>query len=379
MKSKHFFKVFGSMVFSMFLVAAPVLAAEVISPDKNNPTVTLGSQETHKNLYVAGATVTVNSMTAGDLVAAGGTVVVVGNVEQEAIAAGGTLDFSANIGGTARLAGGNITVSGPVGGDLVIGGGNINITGKASVAGDLLVAGGNVVVDAPVQGDIRIAGGTVTLNNKVGGRVYVRASRSLVIGSSAVIDGSIEYSGPQEATVNSGAKISRIKYILVVQKNYQKQIAGIITLAFLIKLLAWIIAAFVVVRLRKNLILSLVEDIKQKPWGNLGIGVLAAIITPIAVVLLFITLVGYYLAIMLGLIYALLLVAGNLFASIVFGYLILSRLNKPGELMADWQAILIGVVIWLVLAFIPFLGWLIMAAVFLMVFGAGVKKIKQSF
>jgi hypothetical protein len=41
------------------------------------------------------------------------------------------------------------------------------------------------------------------------------------------------------------------------------------------------------------------------------------------------------------------------------------------------MAILIGVVVWLVAGFIPVLGWLAMAIVFLMVLGAGVRMLKH--
>ncbi len=376
MKTKRLLYSLTAVAFLLVFLASPAWAAEVLGPTKDNPNVSTAAQENHKNLYAAGANVTVNGETGGDLSAAGGTVTVSGKVDQEAMIAGGNLVLSGEVGSHARLLGGNITVSAPIGGDLAVAGGNINLTSKASIGGDLLIAGGNIDVEAPVQGDVRIAGGDVTLNGKVGGNVYVRSSRRLFLGSSAEIAGKVEYSAPQSAVISSGAKTGPISYTQISTGGYMRTLAGFVTVAFLVKFLAWLLAAFVAIKVRKNFIMVLGEEFKAKPWANLGVGFLVFIAAPVAVALLLLSFVGYYLAILLGALYLLLLVAANLLSALVFGYFLLSLLNKPGEMPVDWQAIVIGVVVWLVLPFIPILGWAVMFVVFLMVLGAGIKKLK---
>ena len=86
-------KIIGLALFVLALAAAPVMAAEVVSPAAGNPSVVLNSQESHKNLYAVGGQVTVNSDTLGDLTTAGGTISVTGKVEQEALIAGDLTDF----------------------------------------------------------------------------------------------------------------------------------------------------------------------------------------------------------------------------------------------------------------------------------------------
>lgn len=367
----------ASLVFAMLLMLAlPASAAEVIAPHQGDPNLVVGSGETHKNLYVAGGQLTVNADTNGDLTAAGGTVAVIGKVQQELLLAGGNLDVSGAVGGTARIAGGNVTVSAPVGGDLVVAGGNVNLTGQGGVSGDLVVAGGNVIINMPVSGNVSVMGGSVTIDAKISGAVKVRATRDLNFGSSAEVAGRIDYSGPQAAQVAGGAKTSQINYTHWTPGNNGGRLAGLLTIAFLFKLIAWLIAAWVLLRLRKKFILSLAEDFRASPWQNLGWGFLFLVATPIAAVLLFVVLIGYYLGFILGLAYLLTLVIANLISSIVLGYLLLRWLSKPSEEPVEWQAILIGVVVWQLLGFIPFLGWLVMAIIFLMVIGAGIKRLK---
>jgi len=382
---RHSVKVLGKFTIgaaaalSLFFAAVPVFAADLVGPaQSDNGNVVIGSGDTHKNLYTAGGNVTVNADVSGDLTAAGGMVTVDGKIEQEALIAGGNLNISGQIGGNARFMGGSISVGGPIGGDLVVAGGDINLTGKASIAGDLVVAGGTVIIDAPVKGNIRVAGGQVTINSQVGGKVYAQTSQALNFGSGADIAGGVDYNGPSEAVVAQGAKTGNINFTKTVSRNFGRQIAGLLTLAFLIKLLAWLVAAFVAVKVAKAWILDLAGSLKQKPWMNLGIGFLTAVATPIAVIILLVTFVGYYLSILLGLSFVLLLAVTQLFAAMAVGYYLLQLLNKPNEPLVDWQAILIGVVLWQVVRLIPVLGWLVIAVVYLMVLGAMVRKLKHA-
>jgi carbonic anhydrase/acetyltransferase-like protein (isoleucine patch superfamily) len=359
------------------LSAAPVYAAEIITATKENPNVVVGAKETHKNLYVAAGQVTVNSETKGDLTAAGGVVSVIGNVEQDALIAGGNVDVSGIIGSTLRIAGGNILVGGNITEDLVVVGGNITVSSKAQVGGDVLVAAGSAVINAPVLGNIKIAGGSVTINSKVSGSVEVLASEQLIFGPDAVVEGVITYKGQRAAIVDPAAKISEIKFNQIEARNMKPEFYGLMTLGFLIKLLAWLIAAWVIVHFKKNFVEKLNSEIILKPWENLGIGFLTLVTTPIAIVILLFTFVGYYLAFLLGVSYVLILGITGLMASIALGYFVLAKIKKTTEGLIDWQAILIGVVLWMLLGFIPLIGWLAMTIIFLMTLGAGIKLLKQ--
>ncbi len=371
-------KILVLSLLALVFTAAPVYAVEVVSPTKDNPNTVVGAQENHKNLYVTGSQVTVNSNTKGDLTAAGGMVNVTGNVEQEVLIAGGNINLSGAIGNTVRIIGGNITIAGPVGGDLVMAGGNISVSGKSEVQGDLMIAGGNVIIDAPVKGNVKIAGGSVTINSVVSGSVEIIASRQLNFGSGAQVAGNITYKGQQAAVVDPSAKISQINFTQIQVKKMKPAMTGLFTLGFLIKLLAWIITAWILVHFKKNFVFRLNDEFKIKPWENLGVGFLALVATPIAVVLLLVTLVGYYAAFLLGLVYVLALAVATLLSSVVLGNFILSKVKKFGEVPADWQVVITGVIVWMLLSYIPVVGWLVMAVWFLMVLGAGVKLLKRS-
>ncbi len=348
-------------------------AADVVAPNQKNPNVIIGASETHKNLYTVGGDVTINGNTAGDLTVAGGMVTVDGNVQQELLAAGGTLEVSGSIGGTARILGGNITITGPVGGDLVVAGGNVNITGKSSVAGDVMVAGGNVVIDVPVTGSVRTTGGNVLINNKVGGDVYAQTSQSLEFGSSANIAGTVYHKGPAKAVIDSGAQVPHISYTEWQPRSNKGALAAIASTAFVIRLLAWMIAAWLLAHFKKSWVQSIVDSVRSHPWSNLGWGLLYIIVIPIVTLLLLFTFIGYYLAFLTGISFVLLIGLAKIFGVIAVGYVIVKLLSKPTDGIPMWQPVVIGSVIWALIGLIPIVGWIIIAVVFLQSFGALVR------
>src|SRR3989344_3003471 len=132
-------KILALLTLLGLVVIIPVAyAAEFMAAGKDG-NISIGSSETHRNLYIAGGNVSVNSPISGDLFAAGGGVNITGNVEQDLFAAGGNINVAGNVGGDARVAGGSIVLNNPVGGDLLVAGGNVSLSERAIIGGDLVV------------------------------------------------------------------------------------------------------------------------------------------------------------------------------------------------------------------------------------------------
>jgi hypothetical protein len=371
------------VLFGLFLVSlivgTNVYAAELIAPeDESDANVVIGSNETHRNLYTVGGNVAVNSNIVGDLVVAGGMVTLDGSVEQDVMAAGGTLLLNGQIGGDARIAGGNITISSAISGDLLIGGGNITISERASIGGDLVIGGGNVTINAPVRGMLRIAGGNVTINSRIenGGTAVV--DQRITFGPRAEIPGRFTYRAPEEARVQDGANVPSLEFTKL-EKRGGRNVAGLLTAAFLIKLLAWIVAGLLLVKFRKRFVYGVTTSVQEKPWENLGWGLVGIIVIPILTVLLFVTFIGYYVGLIVLFSFILAIIIVNLLAALVLGYIALRYMSRTGESPVDWQAIVIGVVVLTLVRWIPFVGWIVCAILFLMTFGAILKMVKESF
>jgi hypothetical protein len=348
----------------VLLLAGTVSAAEFIAPDGDDGNVTFAASETHKNLYTAGGNVTVNSNTSGDLLVAGGLITINGTVEQDLFAAGGDLNLNGTVSGDTRVAGGNISVNGPTSGDLLVAGGNISISERGTVGGDLAAGGGNISIDAPINGNVKIGGGIVYLNNRINGTVEVMADESLTFGPKAVVNGKIVYKGPTEAIVRDGALISSIEYTKVGHRGIGKKLATLLTVAYIIKLIAIFLAAWLLLHFWPTRTHNLANHINNNFLKSLGIGAAFLFATPLAAVLLLITGIGFYVGLMLLAAYALvLLFAGTL--TVIFAGARAAGWYRKSGLITTWKTLLLGLFILVVLSWIPILGCLVIFAIFL--------------
>ena len=118
-----------------------------------------------------------------------------------------------------------------------------------------------------------------------------------------------------------------------------------------------------------------VDQSSKNPWPNLGIGLVFAIVIPIASILLFLTLIGSYAAMVLLAWLLLAYFVVSLLSVMFLGLVILRWLKKHDKL--DWQAVVLGTVVLFILRFIPILGWLICALTWLLVFGAALRLAKE--
>ncbi|MEO8065677.1 MAG: hypothetical protein ABI643_02375 [Candidatus Doudnabacteria bacterium] len=365
-------KVLGAVIALSFLAAVTVQAAEFIAPaSKTDSNVSTLQKETHKNLYIAGANVTVNSQTKGDLAAAGGVVTVNGDVEKDLLVAGGNLNINGSVGETARIAGGNISISGPVNGDLVVAGGNISVAQKASIGGDLVIGGGNISVDSDVTGNLKIGGGEVTINGKVSGNVIeIMASKSLTFGSNAEVSGKISFKGPVEAVVMPGAKVGPIEFTKVNKQVAQKGgFAGMMIIGSIFKFLMLLAAGLVLVWLFPAKVASVVKEALARPWHDLGIGFAVLVVLPILAIILMITVVGVYLGLIVMLSYGLLLVISSVLVMFYTGRLVWGWYQKNAG-PNHWRDLGVGAVIMLLLGLIPIVGWIVLFGLWLITLGA---------
>ncbi|OGE87602.1 MAG: hypothetical protein A3B77_01340 [Candidatus Doudnabacteria bacterium RIFCSPHIGHO2_02_FULL_49_24] len=365
------FKVFGLAAVVLALAASPVLAAEFIAPEsKTDANISTLQQDVHKNLYIAGAAVTINGKIQGDLAAAGGVVTVNGDVEKGLLLAGGNLNLNAAVGENARIAGGNVSINAPVGGDLLVGGGNITIAQKAKVGGDLVIGGGNVLLDADVAGNVKIGGGNVTINGKVSGNVEVMANQNLTFGPASQVLGKVSFKGPQEAVVKPGAKVGVITYTHINKRvAHRSGIIGLLIIGSLFKLIMLLVAAVVLAWLLPSKISAVVAEAKAKPWHSLGFGVLVVILSPILGVILMATVLGIYLGMIVFMIFGLLMIISAILSLFYVGNQVWSWYHR--DAIANlWRDLGLGALITLILGFIPIVGWVILLVIWLITLGA---------
>ncbi len=359
-----------------------VRAAEFVIPQENG-NVTVSSSEQHKNLYVVGGNVLVNSNTTGDLIVAGGNVTIEGTVEGDIMVAGGTVYINGAVGGDVRAVGGTLTLNSSVGGDVVVAGGTLIANEKATVGGDLYAAGGEMTLLGAVAGQVRVRADRLTINAAMPGNVELKAMQSISFGGKTVFGNVAKYKAPAEAQVENGASLGGLQFERfsaneTAHKDRAGMVAGIVTLGFVIKLLAVIVAALVLQKLFPGQSSSLVTSLAHKFWMSLGIGLIAMIATPLIAIALMLSMVGFYVALIVLVAWILLILLSCLLGAVFVGAWLVKLLGKKTEFTVDWQAVVIGVVVVEIVYLIPILGFLVMAILVLASMGTLVRSIYLS-
>ncbi len=362
----------------VMMTALPAFAADFRGPtNEDDPNVTLSAEDIVRNLYTAGANVVVNNDVDKDLTAAGSSLELNGNVGDGVLAAGGTINLKGEVGGSARIIGGQVRVdSEQITEDLVVIGGMVYISERTVVVGDLVVIGGNVVMDGTVNGGVRSIGGSLTLNGQINGNVDVKAKEAFILGPKADISGTVNYSSRSEYIRDPAAKTAAVNYTPLERGYGHSGAVAFLTVAFLIKLLALVVVTWVLFQFFRRRFVSAIQNTGESFWKNVAFGLAFMILVPILAVLLFVTFVGYYVAIILLAIYVLLMLLSCIVGMAYFGSWLVSKIEKK-EMKTDYLTLILGIVVVSIVGCVPVLGGLLGLILTLAALGHFVRNFKN--
>ena len=352
--------------------AAPAQERAAARASENHVSVP-SSQVVNGDYFAFGDSVEISGTINGDLYASGGQVVIDGRVNGDVLVAGGRVRLSGTVSQDVRAAGGQVTITGNVGRNLTVAGGNVENDSPALVRGGLVAAGGSVDLSAPVEGPAKVAAGTLIVRNRIGADLDA-AVRTLRLASKADVQGNVNYWSGREAAVSEGARIGG-----KIVRNVSPERPRFFPAAFF----AW--AVFVSINFFSTLILgllsirffprfhqSVVLTLADRTWASLGIGFIAAVVLPVACALLFATVAGIPLGLVLLAASFILLYWSRIYAIARIGEAILARLRPASS--RTW-AFVLGLFVYYILAIIPFVGWLVVPLVVL--FGLGAELIAR--
>jgi len=356
----------------------PGLAAALAAIALSAWAAVAAAKQAHINLrddvYACGGAVDLGADVRGDLVAAGGRIHV-GNVHQDVIVAGGKIQIDGDVGDDVRVAGGDVTIAHRVGDHVVAAGGTVHFLPESHVVGDIIVRGGRVILDGVVDGAVDAGGGEVTLNGTIGGSVRA-AAKELHVGDHAVIGGNLQYATRGEPDIRSGATIKGLKRRIQeplswrAQEHFGRTLRTLSRIFAALRLVALVVGALVALYVFPRFTLAVADrSITGFGWSLLaGLGFLC-IMPAFALVLAF-TLVGFPLAMVIGLTWAVFLIGARIFSLVVLGTALWRAMTRGKESRVTWQGIAIGAAALLLLGYVPFLGTLASLVLLLVALGA---------
>lgn len=318
------------------------------------------------DLYAAGRRVEVVANVQGDVAAAGQFVSIDQEVAGDVLAAGETVTIRAQVQDDVRAAGRTVNLAGPVAGHVVAAGEIVDIAPAVTIGGWAWLAGREVNMAGLVGGELRAAGHTVIVSGEVVGDVEIMAEE-IRIPDGARIDGDLIYRSDREPDIADGARIAgdTIAKPLPYEKAQGKGAVVVFYVAILV-------AAVVYYLLFPVFNQAGVDGLRRTPLTALGIGVTVLFAAPFIIMLLFITVIGWAVALPLLAGYLVSLLLGLLSGVIIAGDAGLRLAGRAETAGKGMRALSFAVALAaiLLLQLVPVLGTLTKLVVFVAGFGA---------
>lgn len=342
---KIFFSVLAVLSLALFAVS-PVSAESNGNPVRR---VELGADEvvTH-DYFAAGDYVTVSGTVDGDAYLAGGNVMVDGEILGDLLVAGGNVTVRGDVAGDIRVAGGNIELAGPVGGNVTALGGNIRISSDSSIAGSLVLGAGDASVSAPIGKGIIGGAGSLYLADSVAGDVTYWSEQEIMLGPDASVSGTLTRHDTPQSPYD--------------KEQFSRAASGLFGAVTLLTFIGTFLLAALFLKLAPNFMIQAISPMSSRPWASLFTGFAAVVLTPLAVIFLLVTVIGMPIAGLVFIMYLVLLMLGKVFAGLFVGTKLVGYFGKS---VNAYLALLVGLVVYQLLWFVPFLGWLVMAVLYL--------------
>jgi cytoskeletal protein CcmA (bactofilin family) len=394
---------------ALALIATPLLAAETRAGDE----IVIGAGEVvADNLYAAANTVRIDGVVKGDVVAVGNVVMLNGEITGDLLAAANTVIINGKVadvrvGGSAVQLGPQASLSG----DLLAGGASLDLQRGSSVGADMLFGAAQVRLDGAIARDLTGGAGRLQLLGTVGGDADIEVGGAnepfvmapmgsntavavpqvppgLTIGEGAQIGGTLRYRSTTAAEIDGAATVGEVS----------ATVAPAATPAPVNPLWGWLrhLAALAIIGglliwLAPRWTRRMADSIEAAPATTLGWGLVAMgvwILALIAVVLATIALAVVAGALTLGRLVALAVVLGLLLDSalivglvvymgyvaqaivaLLAGRLLLARF-APAWNERPFFPLLAGLVLYIALTALPWVGWLVGLGVALLGLGA---------
>ena len=320
-----------ALVFAGLCVALALPAPATATEHRGAQNPVVGKDETIKvDIYLTGERVRVEGTVEGDVYAAGKDIDVEGHVTGDVISGGRYLRIRGTVDGNIRSAGNTAVISGSVGKNVLWFGDAVTVDTTGKVGGSVTMFGGTLAIDGSLGRDVLFYGEEVNLNGTVGGGVREKG-HTLMIGSSAHVDGPVRYEGDKPANVSPSAKLaSPVEFKQMEHKpeylNKDYYIWRVIWTA------AFILFGLVLFMLMPRFGSETIEAAEQFGIPIL-LGILVLFGIPIATVIACITVVGIPLGILAVALWFLMLCCAELVVGAVVGNWILGKGSTNWEII----------------------------------------------
>ncbi|GEM_PF-4378427 len=344
----------------ILLLTSQLLAFKSGTSYKSGRSFTVSEQDTlQRDLYFGGADLNVDGIVKGDVIAGAREVYVRGEIGDDLYAFCESVYLEGKVKDSFVGFGKEITIRGVVDGDVIAYAGTVRLNDGARINGNLYVGCGKLIINnALIKGTIKGGAGRAFLNNKVEQPIRLNVG-SIRFGDRFKSDQVVAitlHKKPQQALENAPVNLK----ITIKPQTYFYERA-----LFYWLLLSAVIIGILCMILCPKLYDNLAGFGRQKPWTNLGMGVILVIGMPVVTVIAIIVLP---LAFILGAVYLILLYLSKIFAAYIIGEW-LNRTLFPEKRINRYVLFSVTILVLILLFEIPVIGFLI--RLLTIIFGSG--------
>ena len=335
---------------------------------KPNYTLPAG-QEVKTDLIVAGDSIRIDGDVDGDLIAFCDNLTVIGHVKGDVIAFAREIRVNGPVDGNVRTWSQTLFLGATVGRNVTSWNETTEVDEHAKIGGSFMGGGRDVQVDGQVGGDLAAAGDTVEINGSLGRNATIRSSR-LSLGPNSEIRGQLKFSGHHEAEISSGAKLAS-----PIDFSFRKEGPDYRSVRYYWhRVMIWgasFLFGLAVLLLAPGFFLDATTACNRFGLAT-GFGILFLIATPIAAIVVCITIVGLGVGLAAILLYVISLYAAQVFVGSWVGEKLLGTSRGVGPAIGR---LALGLAILRVLRMLPYAGGFVTAVVLVWGLGAMVLAV----
>lgn len=296
--------------------------------------------------FAIGENVVVNDSDEGDLIVAGREVLIDRNFSKRIIIAGETVRIKSKS-EKIYLAGKSVIIDGMVEE-------NLNVVAK------------NLYINAPVGGDIKMAVKNAIISEGVVVNGDIEVDGNLLVSKGATIRGNIYYN--DKIPLIKGRVMGNL--IKKTEKNYTYERHFTFLPFKLFSVFYLFILTYIIFRIKKDLGKERLDRYLNNRSLILFKGFAGLVLTPVAVILLFITILGLPVGMLLILFYMILFFLATPIANLIIATKYFNKINFLKLLLSSFVLI--------ILISLPYVGWLIKLFLILLGFGSIVDRFKNN-
>jgi cytoskeletal protein CcmA (bactofilin family) len=282
------------------------------------------------SLFLSGSTISMQGTVHGDVYCVGQKVTISGIVDGDVLCAAQTMQIPGSVKGNVRTLGQTTDITGSIYRNFTTFSQSLFVRNTASVSGEVLFGGQTVVLDGTIAKSIDGFAQNVTIDGFVKGNIVLEAS-IVTVGDHAAVNGSLTYTSDKELKSSGGASISGT--IVRVPATEHKGATSQKTMpksstspwpanalpSIFMYLIVGCLAVWLFPLFTKKTILMMTTD----ALGTGLVGAIALMVTPIAAIVIFATLIGIPAAILLGMAYVAAILVSRIFVANIVGAYVL--------------------------------------------------------